>query len=170
MPIKCSLHKLQNRLLWIIGIYLAMMYFGQQIWHRLSSKGCFDTSLTVCSWLSRFGGLWKGRWFIFGSQSFLLGGRFAPSGTCTVMFTLMSLMYHPPLFPPLPHHFSLLHCLWSVAIHPSDYHFLFRCFLPFFSLRLPAPPLPPLAFLALIKPSSAPEGWIVSLMDGKMEH
>lgn len=144
-----------------------MIYFRQRTWHRLSSNACFDTSLTVRSWLSRFGELWKGRWFIFGSQSFLLGARFAPSGTCTVMFTQMSLMYHPPLFLPLPHHFSLLRCLWSVAIHPRDYHFFV---LPLSSLFLsPPPPLTP-AFLALIKPSSAPEGWIVSLMDGKMEH
>lgn len=115
----------------------------------------FWLSLTVCSWLSRFGELWKGRWFIFGSQSFLLGARFAPSGTCTVMFTQMSLMYHPPVFPPLPHHFSLLHRLWSVAIHPCDYHFVFCSFLPFLS---PPPPPPPSAFLALIKPGSCPRG------------
>lgn len=151
-----------------------MMYFRQPTWHRLSSNARFDTSLTVRSWLSRFGELWKGRWFIFGSQSFLLGTRFTPSGTCTVMFTQTSLMYHPPLFPPLPHHFSLLHRLWSVAIHPCDYHFLFCCFLPFFlsssSSSFLLPPHSPSAFLALIKPSSGPEGWIVSLMDGKMEH
>lgn len=42
---------------------------------------------------------------------------------------------------------------------------------PSLSSLSPHPPLlPPSAFLALIKPSSAPQGWIVSLMDGKMEH
>lgn len=87
-------------------------------------------------------------------RAFYKAPAFAPSRTCTVMFTLMSLMYHPSLFPPLSHHFSLLHCLSSVAIHPCDYHFLFCCFLSF----IPFLPPSPSAILALIKPSSAPKG------------
>lgn len=45
-----------------------------------------------------------------------------------------------PCSPALPHHFSLLRWLWSVAIHPSDYHFLFHCFFPFSLSLLPAHP------------------------------
>lgn len=87
-------------------------------------------------------------------RAFYLALAFAPSGTCTVMFTQMSLMYHPPLFPPLSHHFSLHHCLSSVAIHPCDYHFLFCCFLPFFS---PLPP-PSLCFFGPYKAQLCPRG------------
>lgn len=77
----------------------------------------------------------------------------ALGGTCTVMFTLMSLMYHPSLFPPLSHQFSLLRCLSSVAIRPCDYHFLFCCF-PFF---IPSSPLS-LCFFGPHKAQLCPQG------------
>lgn len=149
------------------------LFFIKQ-WYISSSKhdtdshwvDIFDTGLTVCSWLSRFGGPWKSRWFIFGSQRFLLGGRLVQARaadkpkTCTVMFTQMSLMYHPTLFLPLPHHFSLLHCLWSVAMHPCNYHFflffLFCFFLPFFSLSSLLPTSPSLCFFGSYKAQLCP--------------
>lgn len=159
-----SLCQLKNKLYWIIHICSATLHSGQrtwdsnqahaltQLWQRVHGRA----ALVTCE---------KPDGFSLALRAFYKALALAPSGTCTVMFTQMSLMYHPSLFPPLSHHFSLLRCLSSVAIHPCDYLFLFRCFPSF----IPSSPSPS-AFLALIKPSSAPEGWIVSLMDGRMEH
>lgn len=138
----------------IVGTYLAKMYLRQRnmtqalirwmVWHEPDRAFMAEQ---VWRALKRPDGL------SLALRALYLAG---PAPSCSLRRPWCTI-----LFPPLPHHFSLLHRLWSVAIRPWDYHFLFRCFLPFSSS---------LACLALIKPGSAPRAKWSPLMDGSMEH